>query len=373
MKILALHGAYDPDQTKRNAVDQWRIARPLAELRKHVDWQIDERQTLIPEIQKYKHTTEFTSEELEKAFDNISGYDIVWSSYQANPTMYTLLKVAADRTGTQYIMDADDHMFAINPTNPVWLKLSNEQVYFMQRMIADNTWISTTTDWLAHEFVTRRPGHTKQSVFIMPNYISDAYHAEPFENAPDTVIGFFGGSSHYEDLHTTGVLPAIQRLMHENKHIRFRSIGMPIDHYIPRGRFELQEAKKGDPWLHQIFPTMHLDIAIGPLEDNPFNWAKSNIKWQEATRAGSAFVASNIGPYSRLLPGTAALCQNNEETWYRQLKRLVDDVPARQNLVAEAQRELQTNWRLEDNWRKYQTMFETVYEVAQTQKRQSVT
>lgn len=358
MKILAIHSCLGKNENIKSAVDQWRIKWPIDELRKHLpDWTIDEQLTPIPGIRKYKTAEEFTEAEMEKAFKKVSSYDIVFSSYHADPTGYTLYKVAADKTGTQFIMDVDDDMFAINPDNPFWLKMDDEKAYWMQRMIADNTWISTTTETLAQRFRDRRPGHHQDTVFINPNYISKDYKHPKFDNGNKTVIGYFGGASHYKDLHETGVAEAIEKLMHENRNIHFKSIGMPLDKYVPRARYSFEQGKRGTGWVKEIFPTMNFDIAIAPIEANLFNEGKSNIKLLESTRAGAAFVGSYVGPYKHLKPDTALTVQNNMESWYKALKRLVDDAAYRKQLVANAQAELDANWRLENHWMQWRDMF----------------
>lgn len=361
MKILAVHSALSKDESMQSQVDHWRVYRPLRELAKHVDWQIDHQPTFIKGFEKYKNAKEFTEEEMQKAFDTICQYDIVFSSYHADPTAYSMLKVAADRAGTQFIMDVDDDMFSVNPDNPFWVKMTDEKCYWMQCMIRDNAWISTTTYTLAEVFRARRT-ISADSVFVNPNYLPDDYQHPPFDNGDDVVIGYFGGSSHYADLHNSGVAEALQKLMHENKHVRFKSVGMPLDKYVPRGRYHFEDGKRGMGWIRDVFPGLKMDISIAPLEDNLFNRGKSNIKWQESTRAGAAFVASRIGPYKDLFPTTVVLTNNTEEDWYNALKKLVDDVAYRKKLVQGAREELSKNWRLETQWPRYQRMFEKVKE-----------
>lgn len=358
MKILAVHSFLNENQNTRSAVDGWRIYRPLQELAKHVDWQIDHQATFIKDIEQYKDAKEFTSIEMQKAFNNLSRYDIVFSSYHPDPTAYTLLKVAADKKGTQFIMDVDDDMFAVNPDNPFWIKMTDEACYQMQCMIRDNQWISTTTERLAKVFRDRRklPVGT---VFVNKNCITDDYKQTPFENK-EVVIGYFGGSSHYADIHDTGISEAIQKLMHENKNIRFKAVGMPVDFYIPKKRYEFVEGKRGDGWLHELYPNLHMDIAIAPLADNIFNNGKSNIKWQEATRAGACFVCSDFGPYNDLPDDVCIKVKNNSDDWYNALKTLVD-ASERKKLLNRAKQELE-NWRMENNWQMYKKMFEKVKE-----------
>lgn len=361
MRVLAIHSNLGKDQNKWSGVDSWRVKRPLDELKKHVSWQIDEQVTTIPEIAKYKDAKEFTPKEMQKAFDNISKYDIVFSSYHADPTGYTMYKVARDRAGTQFIMDCDDDMFAVNPDNPFWVKMTDEKCYWMQRMIADNDWISTTTEALANEFRKRRPDKDPSTVFVRPNYITDQYQHPPFDNGDKVVIGYFGGASHYGDLNETHVAEALEKLMHENKNIHFKAVGMPMDKYIPRGRYQFVDGKKGDAWRDELYPTLQMDIAIAPLHENIFNNGKSNIKFQEATRAGAAFCGSRVGPYKTLRPQVARLVNNTMDDWYRSLKALVDNVEYRKGLVTTAQAELQAEWRLEDHWHVLKEMFEKVH------------
>lgn len=360
MKILAVHSILgDNDQTK-SAVDIWRIQRPIRELKKHVDWQIDEQPTLIKGIDKYKDKSEFTDEELKKAYLHLSKYDIIFSSYHADATGYSMLKVLEEKYGVQFVMDVDDDMFSVNPDNPFWIKMTDEKCYWMQCMIRDNTWISTTTPELAKVFQDRRE-HPKDTVFVNRNLIPDDYVEKPFDNGDKIIVGYFGGSSHYADAHESGVLDGLRKLMHENKNVHFKAIGMPIDDYIPRKRYEFIEGKRGDGWINEVFPSLGLDISLGPLNHDIFNQGKSNIKWQESTRAGSLFVASNYGPYTSLKDKAILVDENTPEAWYRALKRAVEDLEYRKQVVKNAQDDLAKNWRLEDHWTQYKRMFERVY------------
>lgn len=359
MKILAVGSHVLEDNKKQSAVDIWRLRRPLNELAKNTDWQIDHQPTYIPGMDKYSTKEEFTEEELEKAFKKICEYDIVFSSYHPDPAAYSLLRVANKRKGVQFVLDVDDDMFAINPDNPFWMKMDHEHVYQMQCMIRDNDWITTPSPTLAKAFRERRK-RPADSVEVLPNFISDEYKHPKFDNSPEIVIGYFGGSSHYLDLHQTGILPALGKLMNENKNIRFKSVGMLVDEYIPTKRFEFDGGQRGDKWLTDVFPNLKMDIALGPLLENIFNNGKSNIKWQEATRAGAVFVASRVGPYKSLKKGTAVLVDNKRSEWYDNLKQLVENEEKRKEVLRNAQKELQENWRTETNWERYRDFFQRV-------------
>lgn len=359
MKVLAVHSVWDDDK-KIKAVDLWRIYRPIRELKKHVDWQIDEQPTLIKQIASLKDKKEFTAKELEKAVEELGKYDLIWLTYFTNPVFYTLLRVVRARFGTKFILDFDDDIFSIKLDNPIWLKLNDENVYHLQCMLRDADFITTTTETLAHTFRQRRE-QADDTVIVIPNYISDDYKHDPIDNGDTIHIGYFGGSSHFGDLDNTGVIEAVERLMHENKNIKFTTVGLPIEKYVPKARYTYHEGAAGHAWVNDVFPSLNFDIALGPLEEAIFAEGKSNIKWQESTRMGAAFVASNVGPYRDLHNGVdAVLVNNNIEEWYTALKRVVDNVKFRKLLVKNAQEHLKL-WRLEVNWPQLKEVFEKIH------------
>ncbi len=363
MKILAVHSALAKDVNLQSQVDHWRVYRPMRELAKHVDWQIDHQQTFIPGFEKYKSLEEFTDEECQKALEKLGGYDVVFSSYQSDIAAYLLLKIARERYGTQQVMDIDDDMFAINEDNPYWITMDDDKTWRMQVMIRENAWISTTTGYLAERFRERRRNdahkHAEDTVFVLPNCIPDDYKHPEFDNQPNIVIGYFGGSSHYADVHESGVIDAVRRIMHENKSVRFKAIGMPIDSYLPRARYEFVDGKRGTAYLEDIFPNMEIDIAVAPLLDNTFNRGKSDIKWKESTRAGAVVVATDLEPYKGIPKECIRLVSNDTDSWYKALKPLVNSKPKRKRQLDAARTELEGR-RLEVNWRAYKEMFERV-------------
>ena len=363
MKILAVHSAILPNPEKQSQVDHWRIYRPLRELAKNMpDWVIEHSPTFIPNFEENHAKDQFTEEEFQAAFENLKQYDVIFSSYHPDPSAFIMMQLLNKKAGVQFVMDCDDDMFAINPDNPFWNKISHDQVYEMQRMIAHNPWLTTTNEFLANRFRDRRPDFARDTTIVIPNFINDDFVHPTFNNSPDVVIGYVGGSSHYFDLHDSGVLEAIQSLMHKHKNVRFKLVGMFSDVYTPKQRTTFDHGVRGTRFLEELYPTLNCDIFIAPLNDNTFNLGKSNIKWQEATRAGGAFVASNIGPYAETLTDgkDALLVENTREAWYEALEKLVLSSDLRNKLVDNATENVTLNWTLENNWQHYKKLFERV-------------
>lgn len=360
LKLLAVHGIGFVAMDKQKATDLWRISRPIDMLKKNTDWQIDEQPTFIPGIEKYKDKDEFTPEELEKAAQKLGEYDVIWSTYFTNPTFYALLRAVHARYGTKFVMDVDDDLFAIKEDNPIWLKLTHENIYNMQCMVRDVDYITTTTEAFAETLRSKRPDKPRESVVVLPNYISDDYKEGTPDNGKKVVIGYFGGSSHIWDIDKSGMVEAVEKLMHENKNVHFVACGFPIEKYLPKGRYTYIEGMPGTDWVDKVFPSLNYDIALGPLEESVFANGKSQIKWQESTRMGAAFVASDVGPYKDLHNGVdAVLVENTQEDWYKALKKLVDKPELRKQMVEYARKEL-ILWRLELNWRHHKEVFEKI-------------
>jgi len=361
MKILVISSYHNPDKAV-HAVDLWRSGRNIRELKKHVDWEIVERPTIMKHINKYKSMKDFTEEELEKTVKDLSQFDMVYASYTAymNNMVFALCKLVEDKHGTKFIMDVDDNLFAIKKDNiGWWLHMTHESTWDLQTVVRNASYITTTNEHLAKE-LKKRLYH--DNVYVIPNYISLDYKNKP-DNHEGVCIGYFGGSSHYHDLHQTGVVGAVRKLMHENKNIRFKSIGMPIEEYLPRKRYEYNGGVRGHAWVNDLWPSLNFDIALGPLTQDRFAKSKSNIKWQEASMMDACFVGTKVAPYSDTVRNgvDGFLVNNKQEEWYKVLKKLVEDEELRKSVAATAKKRVLDEFLIENNWNKTKDVLEKIY------------
>jgi hypothetical protein len=356
MKILAIvKESYSGKEEAAN--DIWRIKRPLQELSKHTDWQIDYQSWLIRDGEKYDDPVDFLRNHAEAEVDHLGQYDAIYLTYFLSPHLYTLLWATNKKYGTKFIIDLDDDPYDIEPSNPFWLTAGWKGGLHLQRVSEIAPYLSTTNKHLAKKL--REHSEVNSQVFVIPNYIPEQYKEYEPDNGDIIRVGYFGGASHYTDLHETGILPAIRQVLEENPNVRFRCVGQPIDEYLPPKQTDSLEIAEGELWARDRFPELHYDIALAPIRDTEFNKHKSNIKWQESTRMGAAFICTNYGPYKSLKDGTAWKVPNTQQAWYIAIKALVDDEKKRKQFVADSRREL-INWKLEYNWHKYKEMFETV-------------
>lgn len=361
MKILAVHSIL-PEVKKPLMVDWWRIKNPIDELKKHVDWQIDEQVTLLT---KEEADVELTEDGLQEIAKRLGQYDIVWTSYHTfagnknhhNFMAFALLMTTQEKYGTKFVIDFDDNVFALESTHPIWKLLDEYHVFGLQQICRTTPYISTTTEYLAKQIKARRK--IQDGVFVVPNMISNDY-IETNPRNKTIKIGWAGGFSHFDDLHQTGVLKAIKRLMHEYPNLHFVSVGMPIQPWqLPDGRYTVKAGGLIHGWLTKIYPKLKFDIFIAPIIDNPFNRCKSDIKWQEATRMGALFVGSKVQPYLDVKHNeNGLLADNTVDGWYAQLMKAITSGEDRKNMVTQARKDLVT---LEHGWGVYKNMFEGVH------------
>lgn len=94
-----------------------------------------------------------------------------------------------------------------------------------------------------------------------------------------------------------------------------------------------------------------INFAIIPLEENPFNKAKSAIKWLEYSSCGIPGIYSRIDAYKTVVENgkTGILVNNRLDDWYNAIKKFIIDRPFRQRIACNAQAALLLNHTVATN------------------------
>jgi glycosyltransferase involved in cell wall biosynthesis len=354
MKVLALASLSDaPSYRKENIsspVDQWRIYRPYTALKRYAGWDVDFDRVIIP---NFKKDMEITDDTYKKVYERVKNYDMVVTSYFTNGSMFSLIRVVCEKLNIPFVLDIDDDWFDIPDDNPVWTKIGQKEWVSIMLMLEDVPYVTTTNEYLAQKLVEHRRERPAHTVMIIPNMISTEEYEHPhFDNEYKVVIGWMGGSSHYRDFHETGLLEALERVMHEHKNVEVHVCGMVVDKYLPKKRVKQFEPQRGLQWL-QLYKELSFDIGLAPLLGREFDNSKSNIKWQEYSLMGACFVGSAVGPYKMVRNGfNGYTVKNDTESWYKVLKKLVENKSQRQIIADTAKNEVIQEWSIEQNYKK---------------------
>lgn len=257
------------------------------------------------------------------------------------------------KQGVAVVVDVDDDLTAIHPSNPAWdgLHPRNEGRKMVGGTVSMNSWRNLNAACRAATLVTVSTpallpvyaAHGRGAV--LDNYLYSAY--DNLEHEDSDVIGWPASfHSHPNDPDAVG--GAIARLVGEGA--RFITRGDPTG---AGNAFGLGSDPEGHGVPIDGWPAAVAEIGIGiaPLADTKFNRSKSRLKPLEMCAAGVPWVASPRAEYSKLHALGAGVLADRPRTWYRELKRLRESPALRQEL-SEAGRAVAAANRLDDHsWR----------------------
>lgn len=314
-----------------SAVDWWRIENPL----RNSDFSVDFINKVVDEGQ-----------DPEIAWQKLGKYKVIYTSYIDTPKAYAWMRAVANQSGSMIIMDIDDDIFNVDEMNPAHLHYypGSEALENARKIIEDVPLLVTSTPSLAASCARYR----EKPIVVLPNAIDPEvyrYDARKVEKHDGKiVIGYQGSATHYTDLFKTGVLFALQRLVHTYPEVHIHIVGCPIDEiarFFPEGRVTLAGGHRDHAKWVKLWQTLPFDIGIAPLIDSPFNQAKSSIKYFEYSLRKIPGVYSFVEPYLQVVQenNTGFLAQDEEE-WYEKLSWLVENKKLRTLMGNNARRDV---------------------------------
>ncbi len=162
-------------------------------------------------------------------------------------------------------------------------------------------------------------------------------------------VGWAGGTSHQGDLEMiAGVIKDLADM------VDWVFVGMCPNSVRPY----IKEFHPGVPTLNYPQHLMTLakdwDVAIAPVESNPFNDCKSNLKLLEYGWCGVPVVCSDVLPYQGDLPVTRV--KNRHKNWRDAILERVNDLEASRQEGLALQQRVASDWMLTgdnlQNWYK---------------------
>jgi glycosyltransferase involved in cell wall biosynthesis len=169
--------------------------------------------------------------------------------------------------------------------------------------------------------------------------IADKLVAEPRSGRDLVVIGYFSGSrTHDRDFQEAA--PALLRLLRAMPALQLRLVG-ELD---PGPGFEAFAARierlQFMPYRDMVRAMHGCDITIAPLEPgNPFNEAKSELKWFEAALVQTPCIATPTAPFrAAIRQGETGFLATTEEEWYDALQALATQPALRARIGSAARK-----------------------------------
>lgn len=259
----------------------------------------------------------------------------------SRPAARDILAIIRDikSAGGRVVVDLDDDVWAIGANHPqrrAWRKDHTVSLAAALRL-ADRATVSTQP--LA-ETVRRY----NRDVRVVANAIDPTDFPEVVRPDDGIVrLGWAGSLTHVTDLRP--VLPALLELG-RRPDVELHFYGYDPFHDYRQGRpTPGVRTHRGVPYVYHAWAALPdhyaaigtLDIAIAPLLDNPFNWAKSAVKWLEHAMHGTAMVLADVYPYREAAEhGVTALLAATPADWRKYLTLLIERRDLRERIGARA-------------------------------------
>ena len=262
----------------------------------------------------------------------LSLWDVLWV---ARPRHYLVLPLIreARRVGKPVLIDVDDWLVeqpdAYNARQ--WAGTHTSQETMRTALCAANA-ITTPTSAIAERCADLGvPAH------VVPNAVNCRQFSRRPRRAEETMtIAFCGSMAHRDDvsLIAPGLLQALQKAPGR---VRVIALGCPIPELEGLAGYRHVAAVAATEYP-RVLSDLGVDIGLAPLQDTPFNRAKSDIKYLEYSATGAATIASPLAPYAASVHEDRGMLvrDNTPDAWSAAIGRLVDDPPLQQRLASNA-------------------------------------
>lgn len=259
------------------------------------------------------------------ANSSLWGFDVaVIKLLMARNTVTQIEK--AQWLGQKIVVDVDDWYEDLPETNQAhWVtdpeknKLVNRDHYRDVIMAADRVTVST-------EFLLEQYSKMRDNVFLVKNVINPASMVrKPVRNVKP-VIGWVGGIPwRGNDIETMrewlpGFMEEHDLMFHHAGHMPDRQSFAELSG-LDTSRITTSPMRPLNEYFWHSFSDF--DIGLVPLNDIPFNHAKSSLKGMEYVGSGIPFVAQGLPEYAEVAANGVGRIANTPDEWVTHLTELL--------------------------------------------------
>lgn len=263
-------------------------------------------------------------------------YEILWIQLASSPVLYKIAQEAKAQ-GTKIVYDVDDRFDAIPAENPAAAIYVEKKVQDVWRIIelADLVTVSTQNlkDYIG--------GKVGDKVRVLHNMIPAAIVPDraPFPGNCTRIL-WAGSPTHKRDLAI--VAPALSRILNRgNGEVRFTCFGEQCPEGLPQDCVDLLPFVPFTEYLSKL-AEVGAHFAIAPLENNVFNFGKSDVKFLEYSSCGYPSLLSPVGEYLEL-PLEAGRNLVKDDDWERALDMAIGSPNSMVQLGRQAQEWVRKN------------------------------
>ena len=310
--------------------------------------------------------------------ENALWADIVVYSRNDVPDTLAQMLYIQDMLKKPVVLDYDDLVDHTRPHNPGYRSFhpNSPHIKFNKQALMYINGLFVSTPFLEKWYDEEKKKITNPNydlgykTYHYPNSLNFKERDKNFTRKLDKIkkkkdeirIGWSGSASHYENLQI--VLPALKRVMQENKNVTFYYTGLFGDLFndFKKG---LTDRIKTVPFVglkeyHKSLLEADYDLVIAPLTDCNFNRAKSNLRVLEYGSCKLPVVCSPIEPYKEFKEGKEVLFAQEENEWYEQINKLIKNPNLREDLGVNLYKKAKMCYNVDKN---YKTMIKGLRDI----------
>ncbi|MRS01652.1 glycosyltransferase [bacterium] len=258
--------------------------------------------------------------------------------------------------GKPVVYEVDDLLTQLPSTNPShdWGMICKPFIYDIS---AKCSAITVSTDALSRHFTSYNT-----NVRILPNLLNDRLWCKttPPSQGP-VIIGYAGTITHSADL--TLLEEVLEKISskYSNK-VAFTFMGCSTERISRLPGFSFISFETTYEAYARKLQEIPLDIMLVPLEDNPFNRCKSNIKWLEYSACGIAGIYADLPPYNTTVAHgkTGLLVGQNTDKWVHAIELLIEHPDLRKQIARQAREEVLSKYTLQKGVHRYLDLYENL-------------
>lgn len=338
-------------------VGYYRIQKPLSFLRdKYSVFDLGDLSTARKNLKKIGK--DWTEEELVPNL--IKDADLVFMKNISHPGGLAWFAGACDFYNKPLILDMDDNYLSVDD-------LGEKRDYFKETATANIThkelFKAATAITVSTEPLVDAYKEFNENIHVLHNYndVND-WQYKKFQR-PDgkLVIGWAGSQTHQGDFAV--IEPVIKKLWEKyGDKIVFAICGGLPEHLtdgLPEGSYAVFSGTRTMRDYPERLASWGFDIGLAPLQKTVFNDGKAHGKWMEYAMYKIPTVASNYGPYKRVIEnGKTGLLVETTDEWVSAISRLIDSADDRKYIGYAAYHDVLDNWQWKDHAKKWSDVFE---------------
>jgi glycosyltransferase involved in cell wall biosynthesis len=202
------------------------------------------------------------------------------------------------------------------------------------------------------------------NTWMIQNYLDDGVweFRQPMNDTKvsgPVIIGYMGGETHQLDLQE--VAPTLQKILEASSgNITLRIWGgKPPSELLNSSLVEWNPINQLNyEKFTKYFISQKCDLFIAPLRDNPFNRAKSGLKFLEYSALSIPGVYSRLPAYERVIDhGVNGFLADTPENWERFLLELIHNPQIRFRMGQQAQKTVKDHWLLSENYKDWYNVY----------------